>query len=104
MISTGSIPRYLRRQNVGHFGFNFQIKEKNKYKGIRNLQLHIQVDVPNLICMTMNSFHCSVSFPSGVAQWKRVGLITQRSIDRNHPPLLFFPSFFWRTSQLEVIE
>ena len=25
---------------------------------------------------------------SGVAQWKRVGLITQRSVDRNHSPLL----------------
>ena len=26
---------------------------------------------------------------SGVAQRKRVGLITQRSVDRNHPSLLF---------------
>ena len=27
---------------------------------------------------------------SGVAQWKRAGLITQRSVDRNHSPLYFF--------------
>ena len=27
---------------------------------------------------------------SGVAQWKRAGLITQRSVDRNYPPLLIF--------------
>ena len=26
---------------------------------------------------------------SGVAQRKRVGLITQRTVDRNHPPLVF---------------
>ena len=27
---------------------------------------------------------------SGVAQRKRAGLITQRSVDRNHSPLYFF--------------
>ena len=26
---------------------------------------------------------------SGLAQWKRAGLITQRSVDRNHYPLYF---------------
>ena len=27
---------------------------------------------------------------SGVAQWQRAGLITQRSVDRNFPPLNFY--------------
>ena len=30
---------------------------------------------------------------SGVAQWKRAGLITQRSVDRNHSPLKTFFCF-----------
>ena len=34
------------------------------------------------------SFNFSNS--SGVAQWKRSGLITHWSVDRNHPPLFFF--------------
>ena len=29
---------------------------------------------------------------SGVAQWQRAGLITQRSVDRNFPPLVFYVS------------
>ena len=31
---------------------------------------------------------------SRVAQWKRAGPITQRSVDRNHALLKFFPSQF----------
>ena len=30
---------------------------------------------------------------SGVAQWKRDGLITRRSVDRNHSSLSFFLIF-----------
>merc|ERR1711911_243308 len=35
---------------------------------------------------------------SSVAQWKRAGPITQRSMDRNHPLLHFFLFFFFFSS------
>ena len=42
---------------------------------------------------------------SSVAQWKRAGPITQRSMDRNHPLLtLFFSSFTIVVSRILIVK
>ena len=43
-----------------------------------------------VIVIFRHSFYCSQHTDSRVAQWKRAGPITQRSMDRNHPLLHFF--------------
>ena len=41
--------------------------------------------------LTSHSFFCPHQFPeSRVAQWKRAGPITQRSVDRNYALLAFY--------------
>ena len=46
-----------------------------------------------VIVIFRHSFYCSQHTDSRVAQWKRAGPITQRSVDRNYALLIFFLSF-----------
>ena len=45
-----------------------------------------------VIVIFRHSFYCSQHTDSRVAQWKRAGPITQRSVDRNYALLIFFLS------------
>ena len=47
----------------------------------------------NHVTSRQTRFHCACK-KSGVAQGKRGGLITRRSVDRNHSPLIKHLSFF----------
>lgn len=49
--------------------------------------------VTSFICNKYVKFP-SLDYGSRVAQWKRAGPITQRSMDRNHPLLRFTPKLF----------
>ena len=47
-----------------------------------------------VIVIFRHSFYCSQHTDSRVAQWKRAGPITQRSVDRNYALLTFLGSDF----------
>merc|ERR1712121_455289 len=88
------VSRARLAQSVEHQTFNLRVKGSSPLLGA-SFFLPLQKQGSLLFFFshqhwaTYHLFH-----HSSVAQWKRAGPITQRSMDRNHPLLHFFLFFF----------